>query len=133
MTTLKAPFTTAADDIHKYFSLYFRENKTMFQVNWQRIHIKNQALFSLKDKSKKLKCHLLQFLFGALSVYGKQLLLLESMLSFQNRSFNFWTSIYEAAHLFVYFVDLHIKLGVACQFGKIIVYLNEICNKKHVQ
>ena len=26
--------------------------------------MKNQALFSLKDKSKKLKCHLLQFLFG---------------------------------------------------------------------
>ena len=34
----------------------------------QRIHMKNQALFSLKDKSKKLKCHLLQFLFGALRV-----------------------------------------------------------------
>ena len=32
----------------------------------QRIHMKNQALFSSKDKSKKLKCHLLQFLFGAL-------------------------------------------------------------------
>ena len=29
--------------------------------------MKNQALFSLKDKSKK-KCHLLQFLFGALRV-----------------------------------------------------------------
>ena len=27
--TLKAPVTTAADDIHKYlFSLFFRENKT---------------------------------------------------------------------------------------------------------
>ena len=34
----------------------------------QRIHIKNQAVFSLKDKSKKLKCRLLQFLFGALRV-----------------------------------------------------------------
>ena len=34
----------------------------------QRIHKKNQALFSLKDKSKKLKCCLLQFLFGALRV-----------------------------------------------------------------
>ena len=31
----------------------------------QDIHMKNQALFSLKDKSKKLKCRLLQFLFGA--------------------------------------------------------------------
>ena len=34
----------------------------------QRIHIKNQALFSSKDKSKKLKCRLLQFLFGRLRV-----------------------------------------------------------------
>ena len=30
--------------------------------------MKNQALFSSKDKSKKLKSHLLQFLFGALRV-----------------------------------------------------------------
>ena len=30
----------------------------------KRIHMKNQALFSLKEKSKKLKCRLLQFLFG---------------------------------------------------------------------
>ena len=30
--------------------------------------MKNQALFSLKDKSRKLKCRLLQFLFGALRV-----------------------------------------------------------------
>ena len=30
--------------------------------------MKNQALFSLKDKSKKLKFCLLQFLFGALRV-----------------------------------------------------------------
>ena len=28
--------------------------------------MKNQALFSSKDKSKKLKCHLLQFLFSGL-------------------------------------------------------------------
>ena len=34
----------------------------------QRIHLKHQALISSKDKSKKLKCHLLQFLFGALRV-----------------------------------------------------------------
>ena len=38
----------------------------MFQVNL--IHMKNQALFSSKDKSKLLKCRLLQFLFGALRV-----------------------------------------------------------------
>ena len=31
--------------------------------------MKNQALFSLKDKSKKLKCLLLQFLFEALRVH----------------------------------------------------------------
>ena len=30
--------------------------------------MKNQALFSSKDKSKKLKCCLLQFLFAALRV-----------------------------------------------------------------
>ena len=30
--------------------------------------MKNLALFSSKDKSKKLKCRLLQFLFGALRV-----------------------------------------------------------------
>ena len=30
--------------------------------------MKNQALFSSKDKCKKLKCHLLQFLFGSLKV-----------------------------------------------------------------
>ena len=34
----------------------------------QRIHMKYQALFSSKDKSKKLKGRLLQFLFGALRV-----------------------------------------------------------------
>ena len=36
-------------------------------INRQRIHMKNQALFSLQDKSKKLKC-LLQFLVGTLRV-----------------------------------------------------------------
>ena len=30
--------------------------------------MKNQALFSSKDKSKKLKCYQLQFLFGAIRV-----------------------------------------------------------------
>ena len=29
------------------------------------IHVKLQALFSSKNKSKQLKCRLLQFLFGA--------------------------------------------------------------------
>ena len=34
----------------------------------QRIHMKNQVLFSSRDKSKKSKCRLLQFLFRALRV-----------------------------------------------------------------
>ena len=38
------------------------------------IHMKNQALFSSKDISKKLKCRLLQFLFGALRVKCGQLI-----------------------------------------------------------
>ena len=33
--------------------------------------MKNQALFSSKDKSKKLKFRLLQFLFGTLRVISK--------------------------------------------------------------
>ena len=73
LLTLKAPITTAADDIHKHiFSLFFRK-KIRLDVSsesfaMQRIHLKHQALFSSKDKSKKLKCHLLQFLFGSLRV-----------------------------------------------------------------
>ena len=41
----------------------------------QRIHMKNQALFSSKDKTKKLKCRLLQFLFGALRVNNNYIVL----------------------------------------------------------
>ena len=57
--TLKAPITTAADDIHKYFFIVFSE-KIRLGVSSessarQRIHMKNQALFSSKDKSKKIK------------------------------------------------------------------------------
>ena len=65
--TGKAPITTAADDIHKYFFVVFSE-KIRLDVARQRIHMKNQALFSSKDKNKKLKCCLLQFLFGTLRV-----------------------------------------------------------------
>ena len=61
MLTIKAPISTAADDIHKYFFIVRLDAR-------QRIHIKNHALFSLKDKSNKLKCCLLQFLFSALRV-----------------------------------------------------------------
>ena len=69
--TLKAPITTAAD-IHNYFFTVFQRKKNLDVSSEssarQRIHIKNQALFSSEDKSKKLKCCLLQFLFGALRV-----------------------------------------------------------------
>ena len=37
--------------------------------------MKNQALFSSKDKSKKLECRLLQILFGALRVESRMLFL----------------------------------------------------------
>ena len=70
--TLKVPITTAANDIHKHFFNCFSE-KIRLDVSSEssarrRIHLKNQALFSSKDKNKKLKCLLLQFLFGALRV-----------------------------------------------------------------
>ena len=42
--------------------------------------MKNQALFSSKDKSKKLKCRLLQFLFGALWVKMKRICFVKSYL-----------------------------------------------------
>ena len=38
--------------------------------------MKNQALFSSKDKSKKLKCRLLQLLFSALRVKSEITLML---------------------------------------------------------
>ena len=75
-STLKGPITTAADDIHKSFFIVFSE-KIRLDVSRessarQRIHMKNQALFSLKDKSKKLNCRLLQFLLGALRVKAQK-------------------------------------------------------------
>ena len=67
--TLKAPITTAADDI---LSVLFHciSEKIRLDISSESSarHMKNQALFSSKDKSKKLKCRLLQFLFGALRV-----------------------------------------------------------------
>ena len=70
--TLKALITTAADDIYKYFFIFFSE-KIRLDISCessaiQRIHMKHQALFPQKDKSKKIKCRLLQFLLGALRV-----------------------------------------------------------------
>ena len=65
------PITTAAEDIHKYFSLFsekIRVDVSSESSARQRIHMKSQALFSSKDNSKNLKFCLLQFLFGALRV-----------------------------------------------------------------
>ena len=69
--TLKALITTAADDIHIFFHCFsekIRLDVSSESSARQRIHLKHQALFSLKDKTNKLKCRLLQFLFGALRV-----------------------------------------------------------------
>ena len=69
--TLKAPITTAADDIIFFFHCFsekIRLDVSSESSARQRIHMKNQALFSSKDKSKKIECRLLQFLFGALRV-----------------------------------------------------------------
>ena len=66
------------------FSLFFRENKTDVSSESsarERIHMKKQALFSSKDKSKKLKCRLLQFLFGTLRVNCKHSLIITTLLS----------------------------------------------------
>ena len=71
--TLKAPITTTADNTQKYFLLFsekIRLDVSSESSAGQRIHMKNQALFSSKDKSKHLKYRLLQFLFGALRVKG---------------------------------------------------------------
>ena len=46
--TLKAPIATAADDIHKYFSLFFLEKITLVVSSEssarQRIHLKKSSL-----------------------------------------------------------------------------------------
>ena len=71
----KAPITTAADDIHKYIFNCFSE-KIRLDVSSessatsakQRIHMKKSSLIFFKDKSEKINCLLLQFLFGAISI-----------------------------------------------------------------
>ena len=59
-----APITTAADGIHEHFFIVFFFKKIRLDVSTES----SQAVFSSKDKIKKLKCRLLQFLFGALRV-----------------------------------------------------------------
>ena len=46
--TLKAPITTAADDILKYFSFIFQRKQVLI-FHGQTIHMKYQDLFSLKN------------------------------------------------------------------------------------
>ena len=53
---------------NNYFSEKIRLDVSSESSARQRIHMENQALFSSKDISKKLKYRLLQFLFGALRV-----------------------------------------------------------------
>ena len=65
--TLKVPITTAADNFH-CFAEKIRLDVSSESSARQRIHMKNQALLSSKDKSEKLKSRLLHFLFGALGV-----------------------------------------------------------------
>ena len=48
--------------------------------------MKNQALFSSKDKSKKIKCRLLQFLCGALRVKSNKRLTLLTYGLFMTRN-----------------------------------------------
>ena len=64
--------STAADDIHKFF----RENKTWFFM-WGRGFTRNIKPYFLQKRTvkRKLKCRLLQFLFGTFrSMYNKQML-----------------------------------------------------------
>ena len=54
----KAPIMSAADDIQNIFSFHCFSEKKRHDVSSkpsarQRIHMKNQDLFSLKDNSKK--------------------------------------------------------------------------------
>ena len=66
--TLKAPITTAADDIYTFslFSEKIRLDVSSESSARQRINMKHQPYFLRKIKVKKIKCRLLQFLFGAL-------------------------------------------------------------------
>ena len=91
MLTLKRQSRLQQTTFINIFSLFFRENKTwcfkrilclaedsletsslIWHLARQRIHLKQQALFSSTDKSTKLKCRLLQLLFGALRVNMSQ-------------------------------------------------------------
>ena len=72
--------------------------------------MKNQALFSSKDKNKKLKCRLLQYLFGTLRVNiigTKMMMTLQYPVFFNSISAilgqyeNGYESIYAMKHIWV--------------------------------
>ena len=77
--TLKAPITTAADNILNFFFFFFYfSKKTSLDIScepsaWQTVHMKYhdmkyQDLFFWKIKKNKNKCRLLQIFLGALRV-----------------------------------------------------------------
>ena len=78
--------------------------------------MKNQALFSSKDKCKKLKCHLLQFLFAALNVSDKNLFFKYQILSrvdtFMEEFHHLWKQIGPMAKLFRYKRNRHCSVNV---------------------
>ena len=74
--TLKVPVMTAADDSLEYFSRCFSK-KIRLDISCessarQRTHIKHPALFSLKDKSKKIKVLSAAILLGSIWVKGSK-------------------------------------------------------------
>ena len=77
-------YPKSASHIHKYFFIVFPD-KIRIDVSTessarQRIHMKNKALLSSKDKGKQLKCRLLQFLFGALRVNNSHTNLVQTII-----------------------------------------------------
>ena len=55
--------------VRTYVLTYIRTGQTLYPLhNFVVRGDKNQALFSPKGKRKKIKCRLLQFLFGAVRV-----------------------------------------------------------------
>ena len=70
MLTLKAPITTAAKDIHKYFFFVFLE-KIKLDNSCESSSHETSSLFSSKDESKKIKVSSAAILLGTLRVKAK--------------------------------------------------------------
>ena len=60
--------------------------------------MKNQALFSSNDKIKKLKCRLLQFLFGPLRVNDDIIALVQILDTVLNRNRQIYFKLRLTAH-----------------------------------